>query len=111
MIKTQHRLNALSQVLTLPFILIVILLLMQPLLGYGEKSQQIDLKTVEETVMRYAVQCYATEGAYPPNVAYLATHYGLILDTERYIYQYEIFASNVQPIIIIYENTGYGGQQ
>ncbi len=63
----------------------------------GKRAQEI-----EETVISSIAQCYALEGRYPPDLYYLAEHYGLQLDTENYGYHYEKFASNVFPNVRVY---------
>lgn len=55
-----------------------------------------------ETAVRHAVvHCYASEGQYPPDVAYLEKHYGLTYDKTRYYIDYQCFASNVMPDITV----------
>ena len=53
--------------------------------------------SVQEAVIRSAVQCYAVEGAYPNNLTYLEEHYGLVINHDRYIVSYECYASNLAP--------------
>ena len=45
--------------------------------------------------------CYAAEGFYPPDVAYMQAHYGLRFDESRFAVRYEIFASNLMPDITV----------
>jgi hypothetical protein len=59
---------------------------------------------LEEAVRRGAVACYAAEGMYPPDLAYLETHYGLQVDRERYTVIYEVFASNLMPDVTVLHN-------
>ena len=58
---------------------------------------------LEEAVRRAAVSCYASEGFYPPDVAYMTQHYGLQYDEEAYQVHYEVFASNLMPEITVVE--------
>ena len=67
--------------------------------GYSEKRAE----QVEEIVVHSAQQCYALEGAYPPSIAYLADNYGLVVDTDRYIYHYDMFATNILPDVRVFE--------
>jgi hypothetical protein len=60
-----------------------------------EAGRQVALDAIERSVM----QCYALEGAYPPDLDYLMQNYGLILDEQHYVYLYEVVASNIHPII------------
>lgn len=66
----------------------------------AEGKQQL-----EDAVRRTAVSCYALEGAYPPDIAYLQTHYGLQFDETRYIIHYQFLASNLMPDITILERS------
>jgi hypothetical protein len=56
----------------------------------------------ENAVKRAALSCYAVEGAYPPDYKYLEAHYGIKVDSNRYIVHYEIFASNIMPDIAVF---------
>jgi hypothetical protein len=58
---------------------------------------------LEEAVRNAAVACYAAEGAYPPDVAYLQQHYGLQYSQEDYILYYTLEASNLMPEITVLE--------
>lgn len=68
-------------------------------------KQEQDIRQLEWALHRAAVSCYAVEGAYPPDVAYMQQHYGLIYDETRYIVHYEVFASNFMPEITVMERT------
>lgn len=59
------------------------------------------LKAVEDSIRRAAVQCYATEGSYPPDLDYLVKHYGLLLNEEEFFFHYEVIASNIMPNIMV----------
>lgn len=58
---------------------------------------------LEQAVRRAAVACYAAEGIYPPDLAYLQEHYGLQIDSRRYAVSYDVFASNLMPDITVLE--------
>ncbi len=61
-------------------------------------------RQLEDSLRRAAVACYAVEGIYPMDVAYLEEHYGVQVDEERYTVYYEIFAENLMPDITVLEN-------
>ncbi len=67
--------------------------------GQQEKGRQ----QLEEAMRRTAVSCFASEGAYPPSVAYMEQRYGLQYDHQRFTVRYEIFASNLMPEITVLE--------
>lgn len=60
-----------------------------------------DKQILEEALRRTAVACYASEGFYPPNVAYMQHNYGLQFDESRFTVRYEVFASNLMPDITV----------
>ena len=69
-----------------------------------EKDRRAAGREQLETVLRRtAVSCYAAEGFYPPDVAYMQDHYGLRFDEESYIVRYERPASNWMPDITVLE--------
>ena len=70
---------------------------------FRETSEQKRISQVEDIVLSSVVQCYALEGAYPPDLTYLQNNYGLQLDTEHYIYHYDKFASNIMPDVRVFE--------
>lgn len=71
-------------------------------LSHLERNQhREDKEILEEALRRSSVACYAAEGFYPPDIAYLQEHYGLQYDETRYIIHYERFASNLMPEITV----------
>ena len=67
--------------------------------GASEKADSSSAATLEKAIKRAAVQCYAIEGFYPSEVAYLEDHYGIIVDSSRYTVEYRSFSSNNIPTI------------
>ena len=66
--------------------------------GFSEKQTN----EIRNTVAEYVAQCYALEGAYPPDLEYLEDNYGLQLDKDKYIYHYEMFATNIFPDVRVF---------
>lgn len=60
------------------------------------------LRIMEQAVRRSVVQCYAIEGRYPPDVDYLAAHYGLMVDRGQYVYHYRPIADNLMPELYVF---------
>jgi hypothetical protein len=92
-----------SKLVGLVFIVIMIAITVIGLSDFTDNSQNLSVETIQHTIEKYAIACYATEGSYPPDINYLTEHYGLILDEDIYIYDYEIFGSNVLPSIMVIE--------
>ena len=84
---------------------IAIVLLMIVLLGgvwmlvnrVGSSSGAAQTEFVTEAVHN------AVEGAYPDDLEYLRTHYGLAYDQSRYLVRYDSFGSNLMPDISVTE--------
>ena len=60
-----------------------------------------ETEMVREAVRSAALTCYAVEGAFPQNLAYLQNHYGLAFDESIYFVSYDAFASNIMPSITV----------
>lgn len=97
--KVKHAPGTLAQLLVLPFVIAAVLMLVIGLIQYKDSRALADVETEKATIERYAIQCYASEGSYPPDLEYLEANYGLILSRDRYLYYYEVFAANVLPDI------------
>lgn len=73
-------------------------------LGQTERSS-IDegRRAIEDAVRRATVMCYAIEGRYPEDIAYIERFYGVHIDKYRYAVRYVIFADNLFPNITVIE--------
>lgn len=58
---------------------------------------------LEQTIRKYAVQCYALEGFYPQELDYLEDNYTLELNRNKYVYHYRFIGSNMMPEIFVFE--------
>lgn len=65
--------------------------------------QQKGRQQLEDALHRTAAACYAAEGAYPPSLAYMQEHYGIVVDEENYMVFYRTDASNLMPEITVLE--------
>ncbi len=70
----------------------------------GEESAA----AIRDAVQRSALQCYAVEGVYPPDLQYLEDNYGLQINTEDYYVVYDCFASNLPPTIRVVPRAAQG---
>ena len=86
----------------LPLIVLVFAGLIAVLLAVKKPGRDVSEESsvaIAEAVRRSALQCYAVEGVYPPNLAYLEDNYGLQVNTEDFYVTYESFASNLPPTV------------
>ena len=65
-----------------------------------------ELDIVRDAVKNAALTCYAVEGMYPDDLAYLREHYNLSYNEEKYHVFYEPLASNLMPSIKVAERGG-----
>jgi len=92
----------------IPFLFIAVMVIialysvltMDKVVSWNSDAQAARIK---EAIEMACVQCYAIEGSYPPDLEYLRDNYGIVLDHDRYYYYYEVFASNVMPVVEVYE--------
>lgn len=90
-------------ILLLPAIVVVILCFLTAV-SRVETGQKAEGKIqLEETLRQAAAACYAAEGAYPPDLAYMQEHYGIRINEEEYTVIYEVIASNLMPDITVLE--------
>jgi competence protein ComGC len=67
------------------------------------KNSDITKQTMEASIEKALIHCYAIEGSYPPSIDYLTEFYGIHLQEDRYIYHYEFIGSNIRPIVKVFE--------
>ena len=86
--------------------LVVISLVLCFLSGISNVTQgqsQEDKRRLEDVLRESAVACYAVEGFYPPDLAYLEKHYGVQIDKRRFVVHYTAIAENLMPDITVLE--------
>ncbi len=59
------------------------------------------LNETNATINKAVVLCYSIEGSYPPSIDYLKKNYGLTIDENRFAVEYNVFASNMLPSIVV----------
>ena len=65
------------------------------------RSKSAETEALKAAVLRATLTCYAVEGRYPANAAYLSDYYGLVYDAQRYIISFSAFADNLLPDISV----------
>jgi len=91
----------------LPYIVFLglfVLVLHFVLTGLAEASSASDaegMRIAEESIRRAIINCYASEGIYPPTFQYLIDYYGIRIDEKKFIVHYEIFAENIMPEVTV----------
>ena len=57
--------------------------------------------SLRESIMNAAVQCCAVEGSYPSSIEHLEKDYGLVVNRDDYVVQYEYLGDNVPPSVVV----------
>ena len=60
-------------------------------------------ENLENALQRTITYCYASEGAYPEDLDYLKSHYGLTWDESLFFVDYHVSAANIYPDVTILE--------
>ena len=97
--------HAALRAILLPLAVLAVLLCFFTGLSNLDEGRKLEGKEqLELSLRRAAVACYAAEGIYPPDVAYLEEHYGVQINDDLYTVKYEVIASNLMPDITVLEN-------
>ncbi|MGI6298810.1 MAG: hypothetical protein ACOX1T_06430 [Saccharofermentanales bacterium] len=91
--------QSIALIVVAALVLIILILIGSALAGLPERRAAEQLEIAAVAIDRAARQCYALEGAYPPDLDYLEANYGLIIDRDNYDYYYEVVGANIRPII------------
>ena len=82
------------------------LILSMILVGLNNTEKSVEengLHIAEDAVRRAVISCYALEGSYPESYEYLKDNYAVDVNEDKYIVNYNIFASNIMPDITVIE--------
>lgn len=66
-----------------------------------DSAKQQGAASVRQAVLSAAMQCAAVEGSYPSTIEHLEDYYGLSVNHDDYVINYEAFASNVMPSVTV----------
>ncbi|MEG2813819.1 MAG: hypothetical protein RSA79_04375 [Oscillospiraceae bacterium] len=65
------------------------------------KTKEQQLIVLQNAFERAVINCYATEGSYPQNSKYIEENYGVYINHDLYVVDYEAIGSNIRPTIKI----------
>ena len=57
--------------------------------------------SLQDSLERCIMACYALEGFFPPDLEYMEAHYGLSYDKEEFFVDYQPSAGNIRPDYIV----------
>jgi len=68
-----------------------------------ESSRAEGRRLLEEAILRVAIHSYAVEGYFPQSLEYIVEHYGIHVDSSRFVVHYQVFAQNLLPDVRVFE--------
>lgn len=71
--------------------------------GAENSVDEKELDVVKSSIENGVTMCYAIEGVYPGSLDYLKENYGIVINEDRYIVNYECFADNIRPVVNVLE--------
>lgn len=69
--------------------------------GLERSAQAGEEEQLRTAVTRAVIQCYAAEGVYPSDLAYLEEHYGLLYDRKQFLVDYQSNGANLLPDVTV----------
>ena len=96
-----------AKLITAALILAAALAMLGPAVRFMDSYGRREMQVTADAIDKALVQCFALEGSYPSDITYLVDHYGLILNTDKYVYtmQYEWggdYMANFKPQVSIF---------
>ena len=102
-VKRKPKSNLLSGILTPLIVAGLLLCFLSGISNLSRGHARDDKQRLEDVLKESAVACYAVEGFYPPDLAYLEEHYGVQIDQRRFVVRYTAIAENLMPDITVLE--------
>lgn len=68
----------------------------------SDEVKTSDAKMLQNALENAVVTCYAIEGSYPESLEYIEEHYGIVIDREKYLVDYQSDMINMKPVIAVY---------
>lgn len=87
--------------LSAAFFVLFTLFILCKINSVSDTAEQTQADALQRALTRSAIHCYAAEGRYPESLEYLQEEYGIRWDSEQYVVDYEVFASNLLPSISV----------
>ena len=78
-------------------VLMVLVFLVQGLSAVSDTTGALGLSAAQQALEHSVMQCYAIEGSYPPDVAYLKKNYALSINEDLYLIHYRPISANLLP--------------
>lgn len=71
--------------------------------SFAQSNLAYEKELLQNALTRSITQCYALEGTYPYNLAYLEENYGLTYNKDHFYVDYQYIGGNLRPDVTIIE--------
>lgn len=68
----------------------------------SDSVEQNEIDNLVECIDNAVISSYATTGVYPESLEEIKEKYGVIIDEEKFIVQYDIVSSNMKPSVTVF---------
>ncbi len=99
--KDEIRSRRMRRVIAALVALVIVLAIAWGVLAFQESAREQAAVAIRESILSTAMQCYAIEGSYPSSLKHLEDVYGLTVNHDDYVINYEWFADNVPPSVAV----------
>lgn len=101
-LKKKRRSGYLEIVLVVIFFAVIIIWFSVGFANISSSTSKENLNEATQSVKKAVTLCYSIEGSFPPNIQYLKDNYNLVINEDKYIVHYNVFASNVMPEVVLF---------
>jgi len=99
--KRTNRSTFVSLFLPLVIFIVTVVIFWQSMTHMHSRSVSQQYETLQNALRRSIVHCYATEGFYPPSLAFIKEQYHLSYNMDLFFVDYQPIAQNIMPEITI----------
>lgn len=99
--KEQIRRRSIKRLVGAALIVVLVVVCVFSYSAIARSLREQGAASVRQAILETAMQCCATEGAYPASLSHLEDSYGLHVNHDDYIITYETFADNVMPNVVV----------
>lgn len=101
--KKKHFLTIKGLIIPLALFFAVVIFFMISFNNADKKITNNEVDTLYKAINSAVSVCYSIEGRYPDSIEYIEEHYGVVIDHDRFVVDYDIIASNIKPTVNIIE--------
>lgn len=109
--RTSHNTFLIKRLIPVLLFCAVILVFLAATSYVSDSTARQEAEGLEDSIRKSMVHCYALEGSYPQDLAYLEENYGITYDHDKYVISYEIIGENLMPDIMVIPQKNKGGER